>query len=306
MSGAGTLEDFLRRETAEALPAAITALAEAAKARHGAGVKAVLFYGSCLREGGEEGLADLYLLVERYGPALENPVSALGNSLLPPNVYYLETEFEGRRYRAKYALLSLDDFKAGCRDWFHSYIWARFAQPLRLGLLAEDALRDDLAAALAAAVRRTIMETLPLMPAAFTAGELWGRAFAETYRCELRAERPGRAGQLVLSDLARYQALTRLALGDLEERDGVYRQIASLNQAGAARRWARRRALGKLLSVLRLMKAAFTFRGGARYLAWKVERHSGQAVTLTPWQERHPILAAPPLLWRLYRKGAVR
>ena len=54
------------------------------------------------------------------------------------------------------------------------------------------------------------------------------------------------------------------------------------------------------------MKAAFTFRGGARYLAWKVERHSGEAVALTPWQERHPILAAPPLLWRLYRKGAVR
>ncbi len=40
-------------------------------------------------------------------------------------------------------------------------------------------------------------------------------------------------------------------------------------------RWRRRRALGKLLSVLRLFKAAFTFNQPLEYILWKVERRSG-------------------------------
>jgi hypothetical protein len=39
---------------------------------------------------------------------------------------------------------------------------------------------------------------------------------------------------------------------------------------------------------------------------WKIERHSGVSITLTPWQRRHPILASTVLFWQLYRKGAFR
>ena len=63
---------------------------------------------------------------------------------------------------------------------------------------------------------------------------------------------------------------------------------------------------GKLLSVLRLIKAAFTFRDGANYILWKIERHSGVHHSLTPWQARHPILASTVIFWQLYRKGAFR
>ncbi len=63
---------------------------------------------------------------------------------------------------------------------------------------------------------------------------------------------------------------------------------------------------GKAWSVLRLLKASFTFDGGADYLAWKISRHSGVAVTVTPWQRRHPIAGAIVQFWRLYRKGAFR
>ena len=65
------------------------------------------------------------------------------------------------------------------------------------------------------------------------------------------------------------------------------------------RAWRLRRALGKPLNIARLIKAAFTFQGAARYGAWKIERHTGMAVEVTPWRERHPILAAPGVLWRL-------
>ncbi len=64
--------------------------------------------------------------------------------------------------------------------------------------------------------------------------------------------------------------------------------------------------LGKALTVLRLMKGVFTFDGAVDYAAWKIERHSGITPKLSPWQRRHPILASPALLWRLYRQGAFR
>jgi hypothetical protein len=59
--------------------------------------------------------------------------------------------------------------------------------------------------------------------------------------------------------------------------------------------------LGKPLNALRLIKAAFTFEGAARYALWKIERHSGLRLALTPWRERHPILAAPGVLLRLWQ-----
>ena len=60
--------------------------------------------------------------------------------------------------------------------------------------------------------------------------------------------------------------------------------------------------LGKLLNIARLVRAAGTFEGAARYAAWKVERHTGVTVELTPWRERHPVLAAPGVLWRVWRE----
>jgi hypothetical protein len=66
------------------------------------------------------------------------------------------------------------------------------------------------------------------------------------------------------------------------------------------RAWRLRRAMGRPLNIARLAKASFTFDGAARYAAWKIERHTGLAVPVTPWRERHPILAAPGVLWLLW------
>ena len=70
--------------------------------------------------------------------------------------------------------------------------------------------------------------------------------------------------------------------------------------------WTMRRLAGKALHVLRLVKAAFTFENGLEYLLWKIQRHSGETVEVKDWQRRHPLLAAPGLALRLYRRGAFR
>ena len=64
--------------------------------------------------------------------------------------------------------------------------------------------------------------------------------------------------------------------------------------------------MGKTFHVLRLAKAAYTFAGGLDYILWKIETHSGIKTEPTPWQRRHPLIAAPKLAWQLYRRGAFR
>jgi hypothetical protein len=62
--------------------------------------------------------------------------------------------------------------------------------------------------------------------------------------------------------------------------------------------------LGKAINAARLVRAARTFDGAARYVAWKVERHTGVSIEVTPWRERHPLLAAPGVVWRIWRRKA--
>ena len=46
------------------------------------------------------------------------------------------------------------------------------------------------------------------------------------------------------------------------------------------------------LSVLRLLKALFTFEGGLDYIAWKLERHSGQRIEV-PMMDAYAAFALP-------------
>ena len=138
----------------------------------------------------------------------------------------------------------------------------------------------------------------------------WRNLFERTYAAELRTERGNRPERLLAAEPDWYEralplALVRLGLRAAPTRSGQLRPGLA-HRRRWRRAWALRRACGKALNALRLAKAAFTFEGGADYLAWKIERHSGVALELADWQRRHPLLAAPVLLWRLRRRGAVR
>ena len=170
-------------------------------------------------------------------------------------------------------------------------VWARFAQPSRLVWASDDTARERAIAAVARAAPTLLAAAGP--KAGETPLHLWRRAFSLTYSAELRAERKGRAASVVDLEPQRYETFSGPAL-----------EIAKgLRPAGT---WRGRRLAGKILSVLRLAKASFTFAGGADYIAWKINRHAGTRIQLKPWQRRHPLLAAITLLPRLLSSGAVR
>src|SRR5512134_255180 len=163
----------------------VVAMAQAIAARHGTASRAVLFYGSCLREKQLDGLMlDFYLIVSDYRSAYDKPWLAKANALIPPNVF----PFQHDGLAAKYAVLSERDFyRLNGPETRNVSVWARFAQPSRLVWSADDAARK---AAIAAVSRAA--PTL-LAAAGRVNGEplldWWRRAFALTYSAELRAER---------------------------------------------------------------------------------------------------------------------
>jgi hypothetical protein len=301
------LEARIAREIALPAHPAALALADAIRARHGA-IAAVLFYGSCLRQPAAaaappEGVLDFYAVVDRYPDAYTGRLLALANRLLPPNVFHVTTDWRGAPVRAKYAVISMAHFRRGLsRASFQTSLWARFAQPCRLVWVRDPQAREAIGAALADAVITMVAAIAPLLEPGCRAERLWRRGFQETYRAELRTEGVARARDLYDSARERYDAITPWALAAAGVADG-----GSARARRSARiRWAGRRAIGKTLSVLRLIKSAFTFDGGVDYILWKIERHSGVRLPVSPWQRRHPLLASPVFLWRLYRLGAIR
>lgn len=300
---------ILRQEIRRPAPGAVQQLAELAAARHG-GVEAVLFYGSCLRDGSslEDSVVDLLVLVQDYARAHTSSFARVANAVLPPNVYFLESTFCDPPVRAKYAVVRTKEF---CRRTSgqvrEPYFWARFAQPCILVCCKNREIESAVLSALASAVNTIVRETCGLMPPIFSARELWTRAFNETYRTELRAEASERPSQIFDSAPNRYTALADLLLLKKTGSDRYQRPpVSGAGRVQARMRWRMRRPVGKLLTVLRLVKAAFTFQGGPEYLAWKIQRHSGVEVRLQPWQKRYPVLGGLSLFVSLRRRGAFR
>jgi hypothetical protein len=302
-------------EIAGPVAAPVAAMAEAIRARHAAAVEAVLFYGSSLRQQDEPALfdsvLDFYLVVGDYRRAYGSMLLALANRLLPPNVFYLELPWQGRRLRAKYAVIAANQLRRRVQPGHaEPAFWARFCQPTRLVLAGGEDGNEAIAAMLADAVLAFVAAALPLVGADFGARELWLAGFAQTYRAELRAEGAARPETIYGFDPARYDRLLDTALQALAavedgaEAGGPYRRRARF--AAGAWRWPLRRWLGRAVHLLRLVKGAFTFEGGVDYILWKIERHTGRRPSMSAWERRHPVLAAPVLLVRFYRAGAFR
>jgi len=283
------LIDLVRDELATPVDPRVAAMAQAIAAEYPGSARAVLFYGSCLRERELGGLMlDFYLIVSDYGDAYPKHWMAVANRLIPPNVF----PFQHDGLIAKYAVLSEGDFnRLNGPETRNVSVWARFAQPSRLVWAVDDTARDRAIAAVARAA-----PTL-LAAAGRVDGEApldwWRRAFSLTYSVELRAERTGRAQSVVDADADRYARFSGPAM-------------AAIPVDAPKGGWARRRIEGKCLSIARLAKASLTYAGGIDYLAWKINRHAGTKIEIQPWQRRWPLVAALTLVPRLMRSGAIR
>ncbi|ONF97101.1 hypothetical protein [Sphingomonas jeddahensis] len=267
---------------------------------------AVLFYGSVLRTGDLDGLLDFYVL--RDG---SQAGGAIGR-LLWPDVSYHEVNIGGELIRAKVASMPLETFqRAASGTTLDTTIWARFVQPAALvwakGAVARQRTIDAVATAAVTAASFAALHG----PEQGDANAFWRALFRATYAAELRVEAPGREDQILSYDRARYDTLLPLAwhaagvdfaMGE----NTLSPRLSDERVIELANAWLTLENAGKRLNLARLLKAAFTFNGATRYAAWKIERHTGLRVPVTPFRERHPIMAAPGVLWQLWRHMVLR
>lgn len=290
-----TLHDRIGKALATRAEPPVAAFAHTLAER--ADALAVLFYGSNLRTGSLEGVLDYYVLLP--GP----PEPGIW-----PLVSYHEWDDAGQRLRAKVATMTLSKFTAAARgELLDTTIWARFVQPRALVWAKGDEARQGVIEALAAASATAARLAATLGPAKGREEEYWTALFRETYRAEFRVEDAGRAKSILDANPAHFANLLPLALeeaGVTFERDGeqLAPQITPAQRKQVLAWWRKRRRFGKPLNFARLLKASTTFEGAARYAAWKIERHTGVKVEVTPWREKHPVLAAPVALFSIWRR----
>ncbi|MGE4410528.1 MAG: hypothetical protein AB7D33_08160 [Sphingobium sp.] len=297
------LTALIAAELAEPVDSRVTEMAAAVAALYPQAARAVLFYGSCLRESQLDGLMlDFYLIVSDYDAAYGKGWLARANRLIPPNVF----PFEHHGLSAKYAVLSEEDFARLCGEKADNIsVWARFAQPARLVWSADERARATVTNAVANAAPTLLRLALPGVEADRRGDwrALFEYGFSRTYGAELRAERKGRSVSIIDSAPERYRRIfdAAVAQGAIDPAAPV----GARERRAHDRLWGRLQRRGKWLSVIRLAKASFTFANGIDYLAWKINRHAGTQIVITPWQRRHPLLAALTLLPRLMLKKAV-
>lgn len=299
MSEAVDLPESLEERVAAALnrpaPAEVRAFAAQLASPDALGV---LFYGSNLRTGSLDGVLDFYILTQ--GPQQEK---------IWPRVSYHEWAHAGITLRAKVATMALETFHAAAAgERLDTTIWARFVQPSALVWSRDFAARAAIAGAVAGAACTAAQLAVALGPEAGTAEDFWRVLFRATYAAEFRVEKAGREDSILAINREHFDGLLPLALQaagidfSVDAENKLRPLLAPTTRARRLAWWKRRRRLGKPYNVLRLLKASTTFEGAARYAAWKIERHTGVPVTLSPWRERHPVLAAPGVLWQVWRQ----
>ena len=308
------LIDGLRAEAMTPVAdAGLAALIAAIQARSHAPVRAILFYGSGLWQGvTADKVQDFYALVDRqrdFDPRRDTV--GLGR-LLPPNVYYIETANGTETVRAKCAVMQWDQFRQAARGRAATpHIWARFAQPCRVVHTRDGETAEAVIGMLTDAVLAFHRKIYPLAPPGADSRQFWIAGLVETYARELRSEDSTRAGAVYDAAPQALDWRTRLAL-PIVTNAPADKPVAAIPPATAGHRLraqalsALARPLGKLVTLLRLMKATRTFEGGVDYILWKIERHSGVRVTPSGFARRHPLIGGWPVLIRLYRRGAFR
>ena len=288
------LEQRIAQRLAVPVRPEVSAFAE--RLARAAGAQAALFYGSNLRTGELEGVLDFYLLTP--GEQVER---------IWPRVSYHEWETGGTVLRAKVATMALATFERACRgESRDTTIWTRFVQPSALVWQADGSVGPRLTAAMEQAARTAARLAAALGPERGRAQDYWRALFRATYQAEFRVEKPGRESSILEVNAAHFDGLLPLALEAegitfAQEGEVLAPRLSPAMRMRILRWWASRRRLGKPLNLLRLVKATTTFEGAARYAAWKIERHTGVAVEVTPWRERHPLLAAPGVMARVWR-----
>ena len=249
-------------ERSQKIPEHLRQLAEDVCAPYQNALVAVIFYGACLwQKDVINGLPDFMVIVSNYRNIWGHKKwLRIAGTCLPPNVFYHTMQTQTAKFNCKYAVVSVDHLKAGCKDWFHSYIFGRLAQPVALIASSDDQIKL-INTALTTATERLLGEAIGLIDKPFSGLYLWRIALRYSYGAELRPEPENRVDSLVEQSQHYFKITADAWLETATQRssDQQWCHLQPSKKTAFKRRWFYRALWGKYLSAMRLMKAYFTF-----------------------------------------------
>ena len=188
------------------------------------------------------------------------------------------------------------------------FVAGRLFQDVQVVWTRDVTASEEMAAAIESARRVTLDWVSPDLPDRFDAAGYVRQLFRTSFRFEVRPESRGRADALHEAQAARlvpvFESLLRklAAQGRLVAHgDGTFSVDPPVSRARARAtrlflEWSRVRA------TARWPKHAVTFDGWLDYIVRKAERHSGEAIVLTPMESRFPLLLLWPKVFRFLRR----
>jgi hypothetical protein len=293
------------------------AIAEAVRKLDPEDTKAVVGYGSWyepeLRK--PRSFPDLYVVVDGYARYHESRLHAWMNRLLPPNVYFVWDERDGRReVRGKYNVISVADLERECgpalRDLYNAgrmtkvvwIAWARDA-PSRAWLI--DRLAD--------AHRVLAPVALTFLPEHFACDDFSLELLGLSYRAEPRLEGWEYVRALHAAHARYYRELHGALLESfarstslLATDAGGFRKLASPRWAETERRAQRLIRRSRRRGYLRWPRIVLTEPNLVDLAANEAERKAGVRIRVTPRLRRHPFLYGLPEFLRVLRERNTR
>lgn len=317
-----SIRDRIASELSVSVRPNVEWLANEIAAIHGDTVSGVLFYGSSLRKETDEGVLDYWVIVDDYDEAHQKFGHAAINRVAAPSVYFLEREHDGITLRTKYGVLDRQAFDQGTRfGAMTPYIWARFAQPARLLNCRDEDARAFFERTISQAIVTFVARLFCHLPdqsglLRFSLPAFWQKAFRTTYDSERRPEAEDYIRGLYEMDEDRYDAVAASALHHLARRRVVDEAMehprafsVTLPRKRLDRlrwRWRSMRWVSRMSGLLRLLKTSYTFGDWVPYALWKLERHTGRKIDLTPRQREHPLIYAWPIILSLLMRRNLR
>jgi hypothetical protein len=282
-----------------------------AVAAAGAGVQAVLFFGSRKTRASPDAYSahDLFVLTADYrgfyralrqaGALRRSPllVAAL-NAVLPPNQVGVPTTLpDGTRALGKCAVVTLSRFEreTSPRRSDH-FILGRTCQPTELVYTADAGVQERVLGSLVRSHALTYAWVRPWLPERFDVGEYCRTLLRVSFAAEIRPEPQGRAHALWEAQQAYLRPVYGALLADLAaagelveagpEAYSLVRPASALERLRLAVyfRWSLVRA------TARWAKYVVTFQDWVEFLLRKARRHTGQDIVLTPRERRLPLI----------------
>ncbi|MFQ5665025.1 MAG: hypothetical protein ACE5I7_01205 [Candidatus Binatia bacterium] len=274
------------------------------------GARAVVGYGSWyageLRK--STSFADVYLVLDDYSRFYGNAFHAWMNRVLPPNVYFIWADHDGKRtIRGKYNVISAADLERECSPALRDvYTAGRLTKLVWIAWVRDEPTRDWLLTRLVEAHCTLTPIVLSLLPDCFSYDQFSLELLAFSYRAEARLEGWEHVRALHAAHGAHYRELHGVLLESFASATG----LLDLGATGV-----RKRASPQWRTLTRVQRGLLRRSRRRGYLRWpriiltepnladlaanEAERKAGVHVRVTPRLRRHPLIFGLPEFLRV-------